>query len=68
MVSYPLRQSDYYLPRPISQQEIWDQLEKMKGSSCPGTDDISTKALRSGKTTFIPILASVFSLKVEKAC
>ena len=39
----------------------------MKGNSCPGIDGISTKVLRLGRTTIMPMLALIFSFVVEKA-
>ena len=66
-VNYPLRQNDYDLIRPLSEEEIWDQLKKMKGNSCPGIDGISTKVLRLGRTTIMPMLPLIFSFVVEKA-
>jgi len=68
MATCRLRQNDYDLIRPVFQQEIWEQLKKMNGNSCPGTDGISTKALRLGRTALIPMLAAIFSFVVEKAC
>ena len=66
-VTYLLRQNDYVLVRPVSHQEIWDHLNKMNGSSCPGTDATSTKALRLGRITLKLILAAMSSFVVGVA-
>ena len=45
-----------------------ERVKKDEWYSCPEIDGISTKDLRLGRTTLIPMLATIFSFVVEEAC
>ena len=59
--SFPLKEHDYDLIKPASEEEIEECISAMEGGSAPGSDGVPTMILKQFQLLFMPIFLAIFN-------